>query len=357
MQYTASELIKQAEKLSQTQNSRAFDWAFKVSLLNNVYTNVYNELTAESNAFIKYFSFNGNECDLPNDCNKVCMVYQGNEANPYVLNQSSIDNPIPGSYYIENNVLKIANNVSGEIKVKYSSMPVVLTAPDEPEVLNIDYDEITGLDDEYVYYSKSGTSYRYSLKDMSSEKADTPTKNNTFLNKPFDTENLTWNDEDVKDYFTAYDMNTGEEINVEKIVFDNTHIAVTYDNGDVYVVTADWNKVIINPYLYKGRYFKGKAVAICGDDSTGKGMLCESNGQLLYMSFVPDTVLDYPLNVFFEYLIDLYAVQIQGLVGLDNNSLQTKLTNDEMSFQQSIQRSHQGVRIRNDSNIHKRGWL
>ena len=365
MQKTSLELIKQATKLANCQNSEAFDFAFKVQLLNNVYTNIYNDLTGYSNYFIRYFTFE-KESDLPPDCNKVMMVFRGSKDNPFILSQSSPNNFIPGDYIIENNTIRVIDKLAGEVTVKYSAIPLLLTAPEEPkEIELITPDEFLFQDDDYLYYLSTDTKYyKYSFEDKTNEEvleSDVPVFDHLFNNNYLTvTENdgiitqVLWNATDVTDYFSAYDNNTGASIRPVKMVWDNTHIAITYENNDVYVMTADWNKVQINPFLIKGRYFKAEAVSIFADDEKGTGLICKFNNKYWFMSFVPDTVLEYPENVFFEYIEDLFAVQLQGLVGINNDALQTKLTNDEQAFYSSLQRSQQGIRIKNESNYYKR---
>ena len=363
MQKSCLELIKQATKLANAQNSEAFDFAFKVQLLNNVYSNVYNDLAGLSNYFIRYFEFE-KEADLPPDCNKVLMVFRGSRDNPYILSQSSQNNFIPGDYYIENNTIKVIDSNPVKVTVKYSALPLLLTAPEEPKELDLTTPQtFLFQDDNYLYYLSTDTNiYRYSFEDKTNEQiADAPTVSDKFNNYQLSVTKeddvvtaVTWNGDDVTGYFKAYDANTGVEVKPVDLVWDNTHIAITYENDDVYVMTADWEKAQVNPYIYKGRYFKGSAVSIYADDETGSGLICYSNGKYYLMSFVPDTILEYPENVFFEYIEDLFAVQLQGLIGINNDALQTKLTNDEQAFYSSLLRSQQGIRIKNESNFYKR---
>ena len=364
MQKTAKEIIIQAEKLAQCQNSKAFDFAFKVSLLNSVYTQLYNDLSGYSNQFIKYFDFRG-ETALPADCYKVLAVYSGSKDNPYLISQSSQNNFIPGTYYIENNSIKVVDGQMKEFHCKYSAMPVTLTAPDNNEKLDIPSDaEVLFMDDEGFYFSSNGVNYYYDFENISySEFTGTvPTPIANFNNYPlvFDSveKTISWNGEDITGYFVAYDANTGEELSIDSIVFDNTHIAITYNNKDVYIMFGDFSKYQLNPNLYKGRYFKGTALAICGDDSTGKGVIIkDEKNNIVLSSIVPDTIIDYPENVFFDVIEDRYGVQIQSLCGLNNDALQTKLTTDESSFYNSLQRSQQGLRIKNENNSYRnRFW-
>jgi hypothetical protein len=139
MTYTSREIIERAKDLSQTNNSKAFSFSLLTSLLNNAYSKLYNDLSGISNSFVKYFEFTGGEADLPADCNKVLMVYEGKERNPFIINQSSVNNFIPGSYYIENRTIKIVGKIDGrKVTVKYNTLPAVLTAPNDNETIDVE---------------------------------------------------------------------------------------------------------------------------------------------------------------------------------------------------------------------------
>ena len=364
MKKTAKEILESAKQLAQATNSNAFSFQFLTSLLNNCYSNVYNEIVAYSNYFVKYFEFTGNEADLPADCNKVMSVFTGSEKNPYIITQSSTNNYIPGTYIIENNTIKIYG-LSGKFYVKYSNIPETLTAPDEPELVGLQELDTAKIYYDYstkthkIFYVANNIYYVYDIENQTEETVETApyTGPSTFRNRELaytalSTANykVTWNGEDVSDYFVAYDQDTGEEIYPAFIYHDNSRIAITYTNNDIYVMDASWNKVLINPYISQGRYFKGTAYAIYTDDRIGKYLLVkDENNNFFLCSYVPDTVIEFPNNVYFDYLEDLIAVQLQGQVGVQNDSLQTKLTNDELSFYNSLQKGQQGVRIRNDT--------
>ena len=360
MTKTAREIINQAMKLAQCQNSKAFDFSLLVSLLNSAYTKVYNDLSGYTNAFMKYFTFTGDEVRLPSDCFKVLMVYKGKKENPFIISQSSLNNYIPNTYVIENDILRIVGKKdSNEVTVKYSAVPLTLTAPDDPEIIDVDYDEVQYLSDYGFHYKKNDKTYFYSFENKeSTEVTKAPTSSNKFNNFAFswrtvgNIDQVVWNAKDVTNMFIAYDEQTGKELRIKKMVHDNTHILIQYDNNDLYLMTGDWKKVMVNPDLYKGRYFKVDDIyAICGDDSTGKGALVSKDGLLLYIDFVPDTVLNYTNNIFFDIIEDMIAIQLQSLCSMNNDALQTKLTNDEQSFYESLQRSQQGIRIKNESNM------
>lgn len=362
MTYTSREIIERAKDLSQTTNSKAFSFSLLTSLLNNAYSKLYNDLSGISNSFIKYFEFTGSEADLPNDCNKILMVYEGNESNPFIINQSSVNNFIPGSYYIENRTIKVVGKIDGrKVTVKYNTLPAVLTAPNDSEIIDVERETNfnVGLcqDDGFYYRQNYGTGYYFydfNEKESKQFEGTIPGATDTFLGYEFDitTEpgKILWNGQDVTDYFLR---DENDEIsNITDTASDNTHLAILYNNGDLYVLMSDWSKTKINPDLYKGRLFNvSKLYGICADDSTGEYILVENGGKLKKISFVPDTVIDYPDNVFFDVILDKIAIQLQSLQGLNNDALQNKLTDDEQSFYDSLQRSQQGQRIRNDSNF------
>lgn len=359
MTYTSRELIQRAKDLSQTTNSKAFSFSLLTNLLNNAYTKLYNDLSGISNSFIKYFEFTGNEADLPSDCNKVLMVYEGKESNPFIINQSSVNNFIPGTYYIENRTIKVIGKIDGrKVTVKYSELPVTLTAPKDNEVLDFEVASVGLCRDDGFYFKKeigTNTYYFYDFEEKEEKEfteGSMPLAGTTFLGytPSIVDDKIIWNDIDVTDYFLR---DENDEIsNIFDTASDNTHLAILYNNGDLYVMMSDWSKTKINPDLYKGRLFNvSKLYGICADDSTGEYILIEKDGKLQKISFVPDTVVDYPDNVFFDIIIDKIAIQLQSLQGLSNDALQNKLTDDEESFYNSLQRSQQGQRIRNDSNI------
>lgn len=361
MIYTSREIIERAKDLSQTNNSKAFSFSLLTSLLNNAYSKLYNDLSGISNSFVKYFEFSGSEADLPADCNKVLMVYEGQERNPFIINQSSVNNFIPGSYYIENRTIKIVGKIDGrKVTVKYNTLPAVLTAPKDDEVLDFEVASVGLCQDDGFYFKKeigTNTYYFYDFEEKEEKEfteGSMPLAETTFLGytPAIVDDAIIWNGTDVTDYFLR-DENDSVS-NILSTASDNTHLAIMYTDGELYVMMSDWTKTKINPDLYKGRlYHVDLLYGICADDSTGEYILVKQNNKLKKISFVPDTVIDYPDNVFFDIIIDKIAIQLQSMQGLNNEALQTKLTDDEQSFYGSLQRSQQGQRIRNDSNFMK----
>lgn len=364
MTYSAKEMIDLARQLSQTQNSEAFSFQLLVHLLNNVYTGLYNEL-ATSQAFMSEFSFTGTEADLPSDCYKIVSVSRNNKY--FYLNQSSNSYNIPGTYSIENSSIIINGENGGDYTVKYQTLPEVLTASGDVDYLQktnhssftpfMDYDPI---EDEYTVYYFDGTKYHsYNIDTKTDtvfdEEPARPVRlfNNKTITYSFTDGVLTkvlLNSEDVTDYFDKSEQN----LHCVSISNDNEHIVATYvdEEGDspfIYVFDTNWASAEINPWISKGKYFPFSGVDILTDDETGKYLLIQDDkGRLAVTTYVPDTILEFPENTFFDVLIDRLAVQLGALNGMNNDGLQTKLTQDETAFYASINRSNQGTRIRND---------
>lgn len=345
MTYTASEIINLARELSQTSNSKAFSFSLLVHLLNNAYGSLYNDLSV-SNAFTGEFEFSGLESDLPSDCFKITEVVKGRTR----LNRSSNGYLIPGCYTIENNSIKVKE--PGFYSVKYIRLPETLTASDKIKYLGKTVDSIftpflsyNPVLEEYHVFYYDGTSYHNfnidTLEDTILE--DAPVRPvRTFRNKPVTVES----DKVVVG---------GDEIPLDvaktnKVVWDNEHLVVSsYDNNSSKITVYDVNldNYDYNPVLKNGRYPDFIATDISTDDETGKYiLLVDREGRLCINTYTPDTVLECPINTFFDVLIDRLAIEMASLCGIANNNLEQKLQRDEMMFYASINTSVQGIRVR-----------
>lgn len=370
MIYSSKEIIDLAKELAQVQNSKAFSFHLLTSLLNNCYSKLYNDLTSYTNSFIDYFSFTTKESWLPADCNKVLAVYYDypNDNNHY-LSQSSMNELIYGTYYLENNKIKIVGKTDGrKITVKYSKLPATLTAPDNPEKLNVNvgygYGKCTE-DGFYYQLQPAGTVYFYDFEKMEGEATELttlPAQTNIFYGKAltYTGTDILWGTEVVTDRFIRPNHDSLDLVNA---ITDGYKVLIQYGDGEVWIMLGDWSLVRLNIEEYKGRKFElspnvGNFIkGICSDDSTGDYIIYTKDGINYKSSFVPDTILDYPDQVFFDILIDMLAIQLQSLQGLNNDALQTKLQSDEESFFGSLEKSQQGMRIRNDERRGRGYWL
>ena len=353
MTYTSLEIINIARKLTQTDNSKAFDYQLLIHLLNNAYTGLYNDLS-DSQAFTGTFTFSGDKCVLPRDCHKIINVVRVNSNINYRL--SAMGKRTPGTYTVMNGVLEIEN---GNYEVYYTKMPSILTINQGCEfpIIDIDYSYTPWMDYEYttgkhyIYYKKDAKYFEYCIEDESEvEKTKTrPTR--SFQNKSV---NVVYEDdvvvsveiggEDMSDLFITENPLVG-------FYNDNEHIVLTYivNNAPVlYTVDSNYSFAEINPWLYRGKHFNFIGCDICTDDSTGGYLLFTDGHNIGLTSYLPDTVLEFPENTFFDVLIDRVAVMLAGLCGVaDIEMLKVKLEQDEKAFYSSITRSEQGFRIQN----------
>lgn len=358
MKKTSREIINQAQKLSGSQNSKAFDFAFKVSLLNSVYTQLYNELAGISNSFVGYFTFTDKESALPDDCYKVLNVFYGTIDNPFNISPSSINNTIPGSYYIENDTIRIVDKKdSKQVTVKYSKMPLVLTSPEDTiyfDVEDIDDNQPTLVYENKFYYTKTdGTIHAFDiLNDSDEEVEEYPISfQQRFILSG--TTVIDLDNNDVTEYFEASSPFTGNTIYPKEIISDyyGTNTIIRYSDNSIWYMDNSYNKVYLNHYEYKGQYFSSsKIYAVNGDAETGYGFVYYDDYKKKhgFASFVPDTVLDYPNSAFFDVLEDMLGIQFQSLTGMSYEGLATKLENDKDAFVASIVRNSQGNRIKNE---------
>lgn len=358
---SASEILKQAKFLAQAKNSDFIEFDSAVSLLNNEYMALYNDIINNSSEFVKSFTFDGTRTPLPDDCYKVQMVTTA-EGNMEIT-RAPLNKDVDGLYAIENNQIYICGNPRGTYIVKYSEMPASLTIPEDPVKLsNFQNYTVEGMNSDTVFLTNDGNYYEYDIKTDTLSEVDSTTYENDiyttetdkYLGKDisFDYANqaVVWNDHDVSDNFIAYDTVTGEQLTFTKILISSPYLFIQYDNGEIYIMNG-FSKTKWNVLVSKGIDTRGSIIAISTDDSTGKGVIVEFDNRqykgYYYCSFVPDTILSYPDNTFFQLLEARIALQIRMLLGQDVEALmETVIPQYELNFAKSVSKSGP-VRMKN----------
>lgn len=319
--YTAKDIIKQARFVSQTTASKLTDFYVATNLLSGLYRNLYNDLIMSGNAHIQTIETNDKEMDL-GGFYKVAVIT--NEAGVEIKRSNLRGNNRTGGYWIENDVLHMP---SGRKIVKLSPLPASLTAPDN-------YKEITLEEEPEAFSNPSLTEDGEIATDGEGTIIQEPLY---FHGETIDMTNLpAWLD---KDGTTIVNVNVSDP-----------YIYVSYADGTIRLFTNDEDFIDVNPFIEYNRTFNGRVVAFTADDTTGKGMIIYDavRNRYLYGSFVPNTVLSYPDNTFFDVLIYRLAAILASLQGLSNPYLTNNLLPEaESRFLQTLSKGAQGIRFNN----------
>lgn len=328
---TSREIIRNAYFYANVKNAAITDFYYNTQLLNSAYSSLYTDIVRETNAYVKYVDFT-RETDLPNDCYLVLAVYRlYSDGSMDELQMMPKDQRLDGDYYrIENGTLYIGDGSfqsTNIYRLKYSSMPPTLTAPDEPQEVKISYSALGQMTDKGLYYALNDLYYFYSFEDNAIEEVE---------------------ESDYKAYeepdLTSYAL---DNLTIESGATDDPYAAVTYSNGDTYIWTGD-NYALYNIEQIHGHKTNVKVLRLKTDDMTGKGLLYEKDGKLWYASFVPDTVLSYPSQIYFTVLEYRLASILSSLNGMDNRLLEEKLIPEaEVKLYETMKESTKPYRLAN----------
>lgn len=339
MTRTAKEIIRNAKWFGNLRNSNTSDFETCNSVLNNEFYRLYNDIVRETDEFIQSFDFDGNEIPLPDDCMYVVGVYIKGWNNDCLspVSPSPKGQYVPAEYKIENNTIRIIGSKSS-YTVKYVTMPPTITAPDENEKIDIEADIILSRDDTTFYYRNSDVWYIYDTETKASAETDEdPGLQRTYTYGDYtitcDYENSVF---DVPDEFQR------EGLNVIWADFDWPYAVITYSDNSVWIYTGfdgtEWN--VFNT---SGHYTRGKAWSLKTNDTTGKGIVFTNNrdGKIYWCSFVPDTVLSYPHQIFFQLLEYRIASTLAAIIGLNATYVnEVLIPQAETLFYDTIKKDH-----------------
>lgn len=334
-----------AKYYGQVRNSNLLDFEIATNILNEEYTKLYNEITDHSDAFVKYFQFEGPEAELPKDCYLIKGVYNSTGSLLTSVSKSPLNEFVPGTYRIENGKIVVERS-AGSFTIKYVPTPETITAPDEPELLHIQSGAtVTGLDDNFVYYRIGSQNYIYSIDEGTIEEVDTPyTPDMMFMGKRTNlvAGKVMWEDEDVTDVFER------DGKNIVRIAPSGLYMAVSYDDGVMYLFNGFDKFDMFNFKAFQGRKTSGVIEALCTNDSTGRGAIYNDGNHYYLISFVPDTVLAYPSNVYFDVIVYRMAALLASMNGIYNEYLIEKLIPQaETLLYKTLTTSTEPPRIRN----------
>lgn len=294
---TAKELIKNARYLAGLRNSDITDFYTNTLLLNNAYTTVYIDAIQHGDVFQKQVELE-NEDSLPLDCFQINRVtYNGTDFVDYT---------------IRNNVFY--TNVTKPVTFIYSTTPATLTAPDDMVKLDISGTDLL-LTDDYLYYTSNGKYYRLDLEDNTTEETTSYSVPTTY---EFCDKTLLLKDNQVAD--------VDGNVYFEDVAYFNVsgnYAFVSFMDSTIRVYFDLYNYADFNQNVSKGRQTKGFILTSCVDESTGKGVVYQdTNNNIYYASFVPDTILEWPNNTLYQLIEYKLATILLGLVGLDSSAIE-----------------------------------
>lgn len=345
LQYLSSDILRESKVIGGMSNVNAPDFSTAVSLLNQEYQKLYNKIVMANGAYIKeeHFTY-GQSLIIPDDCMHIIGVFSGKK----LLSKSSPRQIIPGNYRIENNQIIFDGFEPQDVWLKYSSLPKVLSIPDEPEEIKEDIKEVGLVTDKGFYFKDSNNVEKY-YNFSSQETIEKPFKpsSNRFLDHTLELNNgvVTYNDTDVTYIFAR------EDVNIESIRVSDPYAIVNYSDKRSFIFYGFEGADQLNWNEAKGKETYGEVLGFTTNDLTGKGCIWkDENGDIWYTSFTPDTLLNYPSNTFFQLLIYKLAASLTALNGVQNQYLiEVQIPEAEVAFAEHLAKDNISVaRMNND---------
>lgn len=345
VQYTASDLIREAKAVGNVSNLNMTNFELCNSLLNQEYQKLYDKIVMANGASIKEEHFTTDEpFDIPEDCYHIIGVYSGKK----LLSKSSPRQYIKGNYRIENNKIIFDGFGPVDAFIKYSTLPQTLTAPDAPEEIKEDVKEVGLVTDKGFYFKDSNGVEKY--YDFSSqESVEKPFKeaSNRFLDHTLELKDgiITYNGTDVTYIFAR------DDVDIDSVKVSDPYAIVNYSDKRSFIFYGFEGADQLNWNEAKGKETYGEVLGFTTNDLTGKGCIWkDENEDVWYTSFTPDTLLNYPSNTFFQLLIYKLAAALTALNGVQNQYLiEVQIPEATVAFAEHLAKDNLNVlRMNND---------
>lgn len=360
MKKIASNLFNEALEMAQMANSSTISYSEAVSVLNETYTEIYQKaINNGSKDFIKELYLNGSgRFELPDDF--------------YQLERCESD------YRLENNYIY----VSGPTKIRYYPMPTFISFPAEDIKLETKItDVLTGWDNRIVYKTTEDDVEYYNIYNLNTEEVEVRLPTQTYdkdiaigkdyfailtestldyydfegnvikqTNVESDSEivinngNITFDDVKSIEYYdytfsnNVISYNNEELIEIEDFqngVFGmfNSHVAFTYFNGRT-INTIDLETMEEMP----GDFEYDNAIVLKMDNKTGYGAFVVNGNSNYIVSWVPNTILNFPNNVFYSVIIYKLAEQFKIRNGEDVSRFSELVNAKENQFYDMVRK-------------------
>ena len=235
MKYFASDIIKKARIAADLVNSDFITWYEEVSLLNDTYVGLYQELIeVNDGSFISSFETTDKVAVLPNDfyqLKSVTLVRNG-YSTP-VLRRSVSESYRSLSYEIRNDTIYFYSTLvqmqGGVYRVEYYTTPQTLLFPPEKEPVDygiLGIDSVLNASKDHIVYIKDNKTYIDNI-----ELSITPSK-------AFITDNSALLI--VNGSFYIYDINTAQLINAFSFA---TYSPVIFEDGVIGIYSRSDHKI------------------------------------------------------------------------------------------------------------------
>ena len=313
---TASEIMRQAKFLAQCENSDFLDFFVQTNIINEVYEEVYQDIVTHTKYYLCSVPFE-NHSYLPCDCYQIFSI---TDRWNNVIEKAPEGQRVDGCYSIgPENKIHIYSGGDEEYTLNYFPVPVSVTAPADRERLELIPGDIKilSVDDEGIYYTSTDTMYFYDFANKTSAESAAVIVETagTLNNKPV--------------VVTKDPIVTSIKVGGEEILG-----SLGFEEGQVQQVFADKNIMFIETleesgsciYMYQeesglcpfthNMHLLGFS---CNDD--GLGLVVSRNDVYYNMSYVPDTILDFPNNIFYTVMEERIALLLASIVGVDNQYL------------------------------------
>lgn len=351
---TTRELIRSAKFIAGVRNTNLSNFEFTTSILNNIYRQLYQQIVDNTDSYISYIQAEASSdgIELPADCYQIEAVYSGWDWEHKVpLERSPRNEDVSGCWKIINNRVYVIDPLAGSVIIKYSTLPPTLTAPDDLiELKNLPtFDKMYAFSENELYLVDENESknYIYNLDEKNYEETTITFEPHNYwiidgAKKEIvvDAANQTiktTDDEEVTSYFVSGDKP------FKSVMFDFPHWMVSYEDGSIEIDRTEWNQKADTGHLTVG-----EIMALKTNDRTGKYAIYFDGSKYYEASFVPDTIINYPDNTFFQLLEYKLALFLTGQTNTSNTQLEEILLPEaEMQFYKSLSKSSNIVRTNN----------
>lgn len=334
LKYKATQIIDKALKLADLDNSEYISFGEHLQYLNDAYTLVYNDLINHAvDSYIVSVALNGNGTyDLPNDFYRLRSVVNVNGGA--IPRKQLNDSPHTFGYTLFNNKIRLDGIGTYAVLTYYPTPDTITFKPKEVEYGTFEADPISGFGNN-VFLSNGAiidvTTSEY-IKEAEEDKNYTNVTlgkySYLYENKTYDFDGnvlMAYNSPILFEDGTFGNNNYEGQVgvgtsNIDKSVVFYYKSDGIYCNGNKIYETNDTT----NPlrYLYLGNKnavivgtsilyedgtletidIRGETILLKTDFNSGYGFLVKKGNKYYIDGFLPETLIDYPNNVFFTYV-------------------------------------------------------